>query len=365
MRKIIVLILVSIMFFHLDVNAQNNVGKTDDAGRIAICPVVGNIPDMPMPAEKLLLTKMAQITTKNGMASFGNRFIMFPKVHIMSQDITATAPPMHAYNLEATLYIADNTTKQIFSSTSISLKGVGKTQTKAYIQALKALSYRRPEIRGFVEEGKEQIIGYYNSQCDFIIKDAQSLAGRKEFDEAIYTLTSIPSICKDCYMVAQDVTIKIFKQKLENECMKNIADAKAAIAQNDYDIAASYLSGILPDVSCYSDAQALLKKIEDHRCSVALGKAQGAWSAGDADRAGRWLGEVSADSKCYKDALALGSQIKRKIKADEDRDWNFKLKVHNDAVDLEKRAINAVRDIGVAFGENQQPTNYFWINDFD
>ena len=33
------------------------------------------------------------------------------------------------------------------------------------------------------------------------------------------------------------------------------------------------------------------------------------------------------------------------------KDWNFKLKVHNDAVDLEKRAINAVRDIGVAFGK--------------
>ena len=365
MKKTIILILSGFLFSFGYSNAQNNLGSTDDIGRIAICPVIGNIPDMPRSAEKLLLTRMAQIASKNGMASFGNRFIMFPKVHIMSQDITATAPPMHAYNLDATLYVADNVTKQIFSSTTISLKGVGKTTTKAYIQALKGLTYKRKEIEGFVSTAKEQIVSYYNSQCDFILKDAEALAGRKEFDEAIYTLVTIPQICKDCYMKAQDITIKVFKLKMENECMQNIAEAKTAIAQNDYDNAAGYLAGILPDVSCYTDAQALLKKIEDHRCSVALGKAQGAWSSGDARTAGRWLGEVAADSKCYNDAIALGNQIKRKLKADEDREWDFKLKVHDDAVELEKQAIKAVRDIGVAWGENQPQPQYHWINNFD
>ena len=29
---------------------------------------------------------------------------------------------------------------------------------------------------------------------------------------------------------------------------------------------------------------------------------------------------------------------------------------------MQKQAISAARDIGVAFGENQQPTNITWIN---
>ena len=29
---------------------------------------------------------------------------------------------------------------------------------------------------------------------------------------------------------------------------------------------------------------------------------------------------------------------------------------------MQKRAIQAVRDVGVAFGENQQPTNINWTN---
>ena len=45
MKKIIALILVSVFFFQQDIHAQNDIGKTNDAGRIAICPVIGNIPD--------------------------------------------------------------------------------------------------------------------------------------------------------------------------------------------------------------------------------------------------------------------------------------------------------------------------------
>ena len=235
-------------------------------------------------------------------------------------------------------------------------------RSKAYIGALKGLSYRHRDVKGFIEEGKNRIIEYYNSQCDFIIKEAKALAGKKEYDKAIYTLITIPSVCKDCYMKGQDASVDVFKQKMENECMQNIADARAAKAKDDYDLAASYLSGILPDVSCYADAQSLLKEIEDHRCAIALGKAKGAWSSGNANSAGRWLGEVAADSKCYKEAMALGNQIRAKLKADEDREWNFILKIQSDKVALEKQALKAIRDVGVAWGENQQPTNLNWTN---
>ena len=360
--KIFKSILVALLFVSFSIQAQNNLGKSDDVARIAIAPVVGSIPDMPSAAERILLNKMGQIASKNGMASAGNRFIMYPHVSIMSQDITATAPPMHAYNLDITLYIADNVTQTIFSSTTIPLKGVGKNPTKAYVGALKMLNYKRPEVKTFIQDGKDKIVEYYNSQCDFILKDAESLAGRKEFDEAIFTVMSIPDICKDCYIKGKDVAVAIFKLKMENECMQNIADARAAKAQDDYDLSASYLSGILPDVSCYSDAQTLLKEIEDHRCAVALGKAKGAWSSGNSREAGRWLGQVASDSKCYKEAMALGNEIKAKLKADEDREWDFKVKVQSDNVELEKQAIKAVRDVGVAYGENQQPTNINWIN---
>ena len=358
----ITLTLIILIFVGVNLQAQNSLGKTDDVGRIAIKTIMPNIPDMPSGGERILLTRMAQIASKNGLASYGSRFIMYPRVDILTQDIIASAPPKHAYTLNVSLRIADNMTQTIYSTTDITLKGVGNNKTKAYISALKGLSYRHRDVQDFIEEGKTRIIEYYNSQCDFIIKEAESLAGKKEYDQAIYTLITIPSTCKDCYMKGQDASVDIFKQKMENECMQNIADARAAKAKDNYDLAASYLSGILPDVSCYADAQSLLKEIEDHRCAVALGKSKGAWASQNAREAGYWLGEVAADSKCNKEATALGNQIKAKLKADEDREWDFILKIQEDQVALEKQAIKAIRDVGVAWGENQQPTNINWTN---
>ena len=356
-------ILVSSLFLinNIEINAQNSLGKTDDVGRIAIKTIMPNL-DIPSAAKKILLTRMTQIASKNGLASYGSRFIMYPRVDIITKDILASAPPKHVYTLNVSLRIADNLTKTIYSTTDITLKGVDNNETKAYISALKGLSYKHRDVKDFITEGKNRIIEYYNSQCDFIIKEAEALAGKKEYDEAIYTLITIPSVCKDCFMKGQDASVDVFKQKMENECMQNIADARAAKAKDNYDLAASYLSGILPDVSCYADAQALLKEIEDHRCAIALGKAKGAWASQNAREAGRWLGEVASDSKCNSEATALGNQIKSKLKADEDREWDFVLKVQKDQVALQKEAIKAVRDVGVAWGKNQQPTNVNWTN---
>ena len=135
-------------------------------------------------------------------------------------------------------------------------------------------------------------------------------------------------------------------------------NARVKIGSINYEEAAYVLSGILPDVSCYDDALALLKEIEDHRCAEALGKARGAWASLNADEAGRYLGEVSADSKCYNEALTLGNEIKRKVKADEDREWDFVFKQQQDLVDINTQAIEAVRQIGVTVGENLPDVDY-------
>jgi len=45
--------------------------------------------------------------------------------------------------------------------------------------------------------------------------------------------------------------------------------------------------------------------------------------------------------------LALSNEIGEKIKELDKRDWDFKMKVHNDDVATEKQRINAYRDVGV------------------
>jgi hypothetical protein len=63
---------------------------------------------------------------------------------------------------------------------------------------------------------------------------------------------------------------------------------------------------------------------------------------------------IYPDAKCYGEAQILHKEIKAKVLDD----WKFVMKMYQDQVDLESQRISAWRDVGVAFGKNQQPTTY-------
>jgi len=361
------LFLTSVPFFS---SAQNELTKTDDLGRISIAPVLGELVDVPASSKKLLLSKMKQIASKSGLASFNNRFIMFCSLDVISNNITATTPIMHSYELNVTLYIADNMTKSIYSSTNTTLRGVGKTKDKAYMMALKRLDYRTHNLEFFINEGKKRIVSYYNSDCDFILKESQSLADSKNYDKAMFNVSSIPKICKDCYMKGQDLLVTIFNQKMENDCVQNMNNAQVAKAQNNHDLAASYLSNILPDVSCYNNAQKLLQEIENHRCEKELGSAQGAWAAKNLEQASSALSNISADSECYNDALILISKIKKELKDEAQRELDMQIKAKEEErlakeeerlANIEVQRINAIKDICINFSEYQESPDLNWV----
>ena len=188
------------LFFSFSAFSQNNQGKTNDAGRIALASVVSNSIDGLNPAsQSFLKNKLNQITSKYGMggSAMNERFIITANAQVVTKDITSTAPPMHAYTLEVTFFIGDGVDGKLFASTSKTLKGVGETETKAYKAALKNIKSSDPVFQSFIEEGKNKIIEFYNSQCDFILKEAEMLVSRNEFDAAIYKLVGIPEVCKE------------------------------------------------------------------------------------------------------------------------------------------------------------------------
>ncbi len=336
--------------------SQNNLGKSDDSERIVLNSFVSDqVENLPEAAKRMLTNKLNQIATRNGVGGGAEnpRFIITPNISVLTKDITPTAPPMTALTLEVTFYIGDGIDGTLFASTSMEVKGVGENETKAYLGAIKRINVKNPSLNSLVEDGKSKIIEYYNSHCDFILKDAESKSSRKEYDSAISSLLAVPEVCKECFDKCQQSTVDIYKMKMENECMEKIQASKIAKSNNNWDEAAAVLAGILPDVTCYDEAQLILTEVEDHRCSEALGKARGAWASLDADNAAYWLAKVSTDSKCNEDALALGNMIKAKIKADEDKIWDFKLQQQQDNVDVRQASIKASRDIGVAYGNNQ------------
>jgi len=306
MKKITILtvfFLLNIVLF-----AQNNQGKSDDAGRIALASVVSDQIDGLTPsAQSNLQNKLNQIATKSGMggSSLSQRFIITANVVVLTKDITATAPPMQAYTLDVTLYIGDGIEGKLFSSTSVTLKGVGETETKAYMAALKNLKTSDPRYQTFIEQGKNKIIEYYNSQCDFIIKEAEMLASKNEFDAAISKLVGIPEVCKECYDKAMDAVGPIYQKQIDRDC------------------------------------------------KIKLLEAQGIWNASQdinaAESVGAILATIDPDASCFGEIQSLSKKIEAKVKQIDDREWKYILKEQAQ----ESERIEAYRAIGVAYGNNQ------------
>jgi hypothetical protein len=289
--------------------------KSSDAGRIVLNTVVPEqIEGLTGTAKANLENKLSQIATKNGMggSALNPRFVLAANVIVQTKDITPTAPPMHAYTIEVTLFIGDGIEGTKFASTSVTLKGVGETETKAYMMALKNLKVEDPKYQAFIENGKKKIVDYYISKCDFIIKEAQQLASRSEYDAAIAKLVAVPEVCKECYDKAMDAVAPIFKQQIDRTCKLNLASATSI------------------------------------------------WNAGQnadaASESGKLLSAIDPNSSCFVDAKSLSDKIAKRVLELDNREWNFQMKQYDNEVSLEKATIQAARDIGVAYGENQPQT---------
>ena len=303
--------------------AQNNSEGLDDMGRIAISAYLDREKtQLPSNAYNLLQNKMQTMVTKNGMgASDNQRFVITANCNVTSKDITATANPMHAYTVEITFYIGDGVEGTLFSTKTVNAKGVGETLDKAYIAALKTIKPNDPSYAEFIQQGKEKIIAYYTAKCGIIIDEAKSMASIGNFDEAIYTLMSIPDVCKDCKNKAQGECEIIYKQKIDKECSQILTEATAIWSNRGSE--------------------------NELRAS--------------ASKASEMLGKIDPNAACYQDALTLMGEIGKKMEEVDKREWDMKVKMEQHQHDENMNQIKAEKEIAIQYAKNQPKTVvYHW-----
>ena len=263
----------------------------------------------PFPAagKAQMQSKLTNIITKNGLQSsnWQNQFFITAVVIPQTKSILPGPPTQIAAVMDVVFYIGDSYNEVIFSSTTLTIKGVGTTEAKCYLNALNNIKINSSELAKFVNDGKAKIIAYYNEKAPEILKKAQTLANMQVFDEAIWELTTIPSECK-YYEQALSMSVEIYKDMLKYQCYQNLAMAKSAWVSN--------------------------------------------YDKDGAIEASQYLSLIYPDSGCYEEANTLYSEIKSRMR----EDYDFEMKKYNDSVVLEKELINAAKEIGVAFGENQK-----------
>ena len=265
--------------------------------------------------ESYLINRLQNIVIGAGEnSSLSNgQFAICLSYNVMDKQIIGGSPLKVVYNINASLFIVDLKGKNIYSSFNMDLKGVGDNETKALINSFKGLNGANENLKRFLLDGKKKIIAYYDNNFAEIINKAKADAEMKNFDAAIYSLLSIPE-CSKGYSTALEMLPMVYRQFVNQHCNENLAQARAAWYSSPNSdgasIAGVYLSEIYPDASCYSDAMSLFKEIR------------------------KQMGE----------------------------EWKFVMKQYNDAIALERQQMNMMREIALAYAQNQpkETINIFW-----
>lgn len=312
------LVLIVVIGINSSVNSQNIGTNSNEIGGIALTAYMPEqVEGMPDMASNMIINKLNQIISTNGVtnSNYNSRFIITSNVVVLTKDIIASAPPMHAVTLDITLFIGDGFEGKKFSSQSITVKGAGINENKAYIDAFKNIKQNDPNLLSFVTKGKNKIIEFYNATCLQNIKEAQNLEKQNLLEEAVFKLISVPVECGPCFDKSMVALGPIFKKKIDRDCILKLTEA-------------TNLWNAAQDVET-------------------------------ANAVGEILITIDPKATCFNDAKAFSNKVGKRVLELDKREWNYKLETE---VNLKRDLIKAYRDVGVAYGKGQPKSVVYNMN---
>lgn len=268
-------------------------------------------------AQNVLANSLSRIATKSGFSSDlnMNQFILTAKIDQLDKSVLPGPPTQVVNDWGVTLYIVDNYSKTKFATEYIEVKGVGTNETKSETNAARNINASNVKIARLINTGKQKILDYYNANYNNILGEAKKKASLKMYEEALTLAMSIPE-CSEGGRAAKKVCLQIYE------------------------------------------------KYRDQICLSLLNRARMAWAtsqdASGAAEAAEYITNIDPDASCYKEAMALYKEIKGQLRADIDFETREK---YRDSVKLEKQKIDAMRQVGVAYGRGQKAktTNLMWV----
>lgn len=270
--------------------------------------------EVPHEALSQLENKMHQLITLNGIADTdpNGRFVITAKSFVVTKDIIGGAPQRISQKIDFVFIIGDIIENKVFESYTFSTIGIGINENKSYINAITKIKLNNPQFTAFIEKAKQKIQQYYAVRCEQIIKESKQDAANRDYQKAIYQLMQVPNVC-DCSETCQTLMIEYYKAHTETTAAEllNSAKSKWASAPN----------------------------------------AEGAAMAANI------IEQIPVGTKVQPEVELLIAEINKKLRQDERRKWEFKMKQYNDNIAKQKREFQLRKqqqDADIAYRAKQQ-----------
>lgn len=226
-----------------------------------------NCLSMPNGICQLLTQKLTSIIMQNGLQSqMGqSRFVLTCIVTEESKDVLTTVPTQIAYVLNLHMFIGDGETGTKYVTQSFRVKGVGKTEEKAYRNAVKNLSSKSEAVSLFVDKGKSRILDYYENNKSQILSSINSAIASKDLERASYELFLIPQECS-YYIEVLKLLGEVNGLIIDNQSSELLLSARSIWTTKQDEESAKEVTEIIsqidPNASCYSDAIKFIKSVQ-------------------------------------------------------------------------------------------------------
>ena len=178
-------------------------------------------------AAEMLHDRLNQAVSLNGMASTdnSNKFLLIPSVTVTSVEPTTTTPVQYVAEIGISLSLVDNSRKLLISQEILTRKGVADNENSAVTESIKSLKGRDPKLKKLIVNAKNEIIEYYNTECEKIIETITAYIEMEMYDEALDEINAIPQTDSDleCYKNSIDILNKISveQQTKSNNIIRN------------------------------------------------------------------------------------------------------------------------------------------------
>lgn len=280
-----------------------------DVGKIALSVIMpDNNADLQESNSHKLEAKIIQIVASCGIAAngFTNNFIMYPKFSVYDEKVVEGGMQNLTYvNCEISLYVKQQENELIYGAYSARLMGSGTSKKEAVSDAISKISVHDQHLVSFIDETKRKIISYYESRCQDIIQKSEALVRMHQFQEAIGLLMNVPEQVSSCYSKVQNKSVEAYKSMQNLICSEQLQRARTTCQANHFKEALEILAQIDPSTACFKEAQSL--------------------------------------------AMTAAQQIDAAAR----QQWEFRMKVYRDKIEMDKFRINAVKEVALAYYRNR------------
>lgn len=213
----------------------------------------------------MLKTRLERIVTQLGYGGTElSHLCLEATVTPTDRELLSGTRPLVTTTIEVTLLMYNVIGGERFGSTTLELKGAGKTENIAVKAALAGFNPNDDRYQKYLERCHSKVMDYYRSHIPYIIQQSEILSHRGEYEKSLYLLSTVPP-CVAGYEKIAETLLAVWQEYLNEDCSDKLAKARtvwnAAQTEEAAKEAAAYLAAIDRKSECVEEADKLLAEI--------------------------------------------------------------------------------------------------------